>query len=375
MKTLAVLIVFGTRPEAIKMVPVIQALRSRPERYAVRVCVTAQHRQMLDQVLDKFGITPDFDLNLMRDNQDLYDVTCRALMGLRDVLRQFAPGLMLVQGDTTTTAAASLAAFYARVPVGHVEAGLRTFNKQAPFPEEINRRITGVLADLHFAPTERGRRNLLDEHVPAETIWVTGNTSIDALRMAQRQMGLTDPPPGRRLLVTAHRRESFGHGIRNICGAVRMLAERYRDLEVIFPVHPNPNAGKPAREWLAGLPNVLLSPPLDYFEFVRQMHAATVVLSDSGGVQEEAPTFGKPVLVMRDTTERVEAVEAGTARLVGTDRERIVAAVAELLESEAAYKAMAHARNPYGDGTAALQIEAAIYAWHSGQAAGAGRGA
>lgn len=375
MKPLPVLVVFGTRPEAIKMVPVIQALGSRPERYDVKVCVTAQHRQMLDQVLEMFGVTPDFDLNLMRADQDLYDVTCRALMGLRDVLRQCAPGLVLVQGDTTTTAAASLAAFYARVPVGHVEAGLRTFNKHAPFPEEVNRRITGLLADLHFVPTERGRRNLLDEHVAEESIWVTGNTSIDALRMAQRRMGLEEPPPGRRLLVTAHRRESFGNGIRSICQALRILAERYRDLEIVFPVHPNPNAGNPARELLSGLPNVRLSPPLDYFEFVRQMHAATLVLSDSGGVQEEAPTFGKPVLVMRDTTERVEAVEAGTARLIGTDRERIVAAVVELLESEAAYAAMAQARNPYGDGTAALKIEAAIHAWRSAQAVGARSGA
>jgi UDP-N-acetylglucosamine 2-epimerase (non-hydrolysing) len=370
MTPLRVLVVFGTRPEAIKMVPVIKALKAKPKLYCVKVCVTAQHRELLDQVLEEFSVKPDFDLDLMSARQDLYDVTARVLRGMKTVIGQTESDLVLVHGDTTTTAAASLSAFYAGIPIGHVEAGLRTFNKRSPFPEEVNRRITGIVADLHFVPTQRARQNLLDEHVSDNCIFVTGNTSIDALKMAQERMGLKGRKPGRRILVTAHRRENFGEGIANICDALKIIGARYPGLEIIYPLHPNPNVCDAVRARLQGIPNIKLIPALGYFEFVREMFHATLILSDSGGVQEEAPTFGKPVLVLRDTTERPEAVEAGTAKLVGTGCERIVQCVSELLEDEDLYSSMARARNPFGDGTAAIQIEAAIQGWFSRQKKG-----
>jgi UDP-N-acetylglucosamine 2-epimerase (non-hydrolysing) len=370
MTPLRVLVVFGTRPEAIKMVPVIKALKAKPKLYCVKVCVTAQHRELLDQVLEEFSVKPDFDLDLMSARQDLYDVTARVLRGMKTVIGQTESDLVLVHGDTTTTAAASLSAFYAGIPIGHVEAGLRTFNKRSPFPEEVNRRITGIVADLHFVPTQRAMQNLLDEHVSDNCIFVTGNTSIDALKMAQERMGLKGRKPGRRILVTAHRRENFGEGIANICDALKIIGARYPGLEIIYPLHPNPNVCDAVRARLQGIPNIKLIPALGYFEFVREMFHATLILSDSGGVQEEAPTFGKPVLVLRDTTERPEAVEAGTAKLVGTGCERIVQCVSELLEDEDLYSSMARARNPFGDGTAAIQIEAAIQGWFSRQKKG-----
>ncbi len=355
--------VFGTRPEAIKMVPVIKVLQAKPELYQVTVCVTAQHRELLDQVLEAFSVKPDFDLDLMSARQDLYDVTALVLKGMKTVIGKAESDLVLVQGDTTTTAAASLSAFYARIPIGHVEAGLRTFNKRSPFPEEVNRRITGAVADLHFVPTKRARQNLLDEHVSDSSIFVTGNTSIDTLKMAQELMGLKGRRPGCRILVTAHRRENFGEGIANICDALKIIGSRYPGLEIIYPVHPNPNICDPVRARLHGIPNIKLLPALDYFEFVREMYHATLILSDSGGVQEEAPAFGRPVLVLRDTTERPEAVEAGTAKLVGTGCENIVQSVSGLLENKDLYSSMACARNPFGDGTAAIHIEAAIHEW------------
>jgi UDP-N-acetylglucosamine 2-epimerase (non-hydrolysing) len=370
MTPLRVLVVFGTRPEAIKMVPVIKALKAKPKLYCVKVCVTAQHRELLDQVLEEFSVKPDIDLDLMSARQDLYDVTARVLRGMKTVIGQTESDLVLVHGDTTTTAAASLSAFYAGIPIGHVEAGLRTFNKRSPFPEEVNRRITGIVADLHFVPTQRARQNLLDEHVSDNCIFVTGNTSIDALKMAQERMGLKGRKPGRRILVTAHRRENFGEGIANICDALKIIGARYPGLEIIYPLHPNPNVCDAVRARLQGIPNIKLIPALGYFEFVREMFHATLILSDSGGVQEEAPTFGKPVLVLRDTTERPEAVEAGTAKLIGTGCERIVQCVSELLENEDLYSSMARARNPFGDGTAAIQIEAAIQGWFSRQKKG-----
>jgi UDP-N-acetylglucosamine 2-epimerase (non-hydrolysing) len=365
MSPLSVILVFGTRPEAIKMIPVLRALTSYPDRYRVQVCITAQHREMLDQVLDLFGVTADFDLNLMRAGQDLSDITSRVLNGLRPLFADLRPDLILVHGDTTTTAAASLAAYYAQVPIAHVEAGLRSFDNYSPWPEEVNRRIADILSILHFAPTETARRNLLAENVPKSGISITGNTSIDALLAVQAQIGLTQATPGRRLLVTAHRRENFGEGIVQICSALRVLAVRYPDLEIQFPVHPNPHVRWPVERLLSGISNLHLLQPMDYFSFVRAMFNATLILSDSGGVQEEAPAFGKPVLVMRDTTERPEAIEAGTAMLVGTDSDRIVRAVSLLLEDANHYEAMALARNPYGDGAAALRIESAIHAWSS----------
>lgn len=369
-----VLAVFGTRPEAIKMAPVILKLAEAPDIESA-VCVTAQHRQMLDQVLELFGIVPDFDLDLMKAGQDLYDITSSVLNGLRDVLRSYRPDLVLVHGDTTTTLAASLAAYYERIPVGHVEAGLRTGNIYSPWPEEINRKVAGAITTLHFAPTPGSRENLLAENVPAERIVVTGNTVIDALlSIADRLAG--DPHAaenfgaglprldGKRLiLVTGHRRESFGGGFERICNALARLAER-PDVEVIYPVHLNPNVKAPVEARLASLSNVHLIAPQDYLPFVYLMGRADVILTDSGGVQEEAPSLGKPVLVMRDTTERPEAVEAGTVRLVGTDEDLIVAEMCRLLDDEAAYQAMSRAHNPYGDGLAAGRILDAIRAWH-----------
>jgi UDP-N-acetylglucosamine 2-epimerase (non-hydrolysing) len=365
----SVLVVFGTRPEAVKLAPVVNALR---RRVSVKVCVTAQHRQMLDQVLDAFAVVPDFDLDLMKSNQDLFDITAGALLALRAVLAAERPSLVLVQGDTTTTFAAALAAFYQHVQVGHVEAGLRTHDKNSPFPEEINRRLTTSLADWHFPPTDWARDNLLMEHVAAENIFVTGNTGIDALLsiIAAIEAGSMRPVlpdevtaqlGGRRLvLVTGHRRESFGPGFERICHALRAIVEAHSDVVVVYPVHLNPNVQEPVYRLLGGHDRLLLIRPLDYVPFVALMRQATVILTDSGGIQEEAPSLGKPVLVMRDTTERPEGVQAGVAELVGTNVDRIVGSVHRLLTDVAAYRAMATPMNPYGDGRGAERIAALV---------------
>lgn len=368
---LTILSVFGTRPEAIKMAPVVLELQKHPKSFKSLVCVTAQHRQMLDQVLNLFEIRPDFDLDIMKPKQDLYDVTCNVMQGLKGVLAEVKPDVVLVHGDTTTTMATTLASYYAKSKVGHVEAGLRTHDKYAPFPEEINRRVTGAVADLHFAPTTAARDNLLAERVAPDTIFVTGNTVVDALlsvsaRLADdvalrsqfdRQFDFLDA--GKRLiLVTGHRRENFGAGFENICAALAEIAGSYRDAEILYPVHLNPNVQEPVRRILGGgeHPNVHLIEPVDYLPFVYLMNRSHLIITDSGGVQEEAPSLGKPVLVMRDTTERPEAVTAGTVRLVGTDRERIVQETSVLLTDPAAYAVMSMAHNPYGDGKAAERI-------------------
>lgn len=362
-----ILTVFGTRPEAIKMAPVVKALAADPA-FDAKVCVTAQHRQMLDQVLDIFAIRPDFDLNLMKPGQDLSDITSNVLLGMREVYQQWLPDIILVHGDTTTTLAASLSAYYARVKIGHVEAGLRTHNKYSPWPEEMNRRLTGAVADIHFAPTERSRANLLAEGVAGHSIHVTGNTVIDALLdVAQRvrtdtalrtrfesRFDFLDASK-RLILVTGHRRENFGAGFEAICHALADIAAR-GDVQVVYPVHLNPNVQEPVRRILAGQNDVILLEPQDYLPFVYLMDRASLLITDSGGVQEEAPSLGKPVLVMRDTTERPEAVDAGTVKLVGTDRAAIVREANRLLDDAAAFEAMARAHNPYGDGLAAGRI-------------------
>jgi UDP-N-acetylglucosamine 2-epimerase (non-hydrolysing) len=362
-----VLFAFGTRPEAIKMAPVVKALTNEPA-FDAKVCVTAQHRQMLDQVLNLFELQPDFDLNLMKSGQDLSDITSNVLWGMREVYRQWPPDIILVHGDTSTTLAASLSAYYAKIKVGHVEAGLRTHNKYSPWPEEMNRRLTGSVADLHFAPTERARTNLLAEGVAGGSIHVTGNTVIDALldvvqwvrsdtalrARFEAQFDFLDTSK-RLILVTGHRRENFGTGFENICQALAGLAMR-GDVQIVYPVHLNPNVQEPVRRILGVVPDVKLIDPLDYLPFVYLMDRSALIITDSGGVQEEAPSLGKPVLVMRDTTERPEAVEAGTVKLVGTDRAAIVREASRLLDDPAAYEAMACARNPYGDGRAALRI-------------------
>ncbi len=354
------LFVFGTRPEAIKLAPVVLEMKKRPGLQPL-VCVTAQHREMLDQVLRLFEIVPDYDLNLMRPNQGLEDILVGVFRDLPPVITKSRPDLLLVQGDTTTSFAAAEAAFCQRIPVGHVEAGLRTFDKYAPFPEEINRRLTSVLADMHFAPTAANRDNLLREGFPAERIFITGNTVIDALlRVAGRPFEFADPLlakiPGRLMLVTAHRRESFGEPFRDLCRGLAALAERYPADTILYPVHLNPNVQRPVREILDRRPNVRLVEPLDYEPFVHLLKRAYLVLTDSGGIQEEAPGIGVPVLVMRETTERPEGVTAGTVKLVGTSTERIVAEAARLLDDPAAYRAMAQAKNPYGDGHASERI-------------------
>jgi len=362
-----ILTVFGTRPEAIKMAPVVKELAS-DQAFDAKVCVTAQHRQMLDQVLDIFAIRPDFDLNLMKPGQDLSDITSNVLLGMREVYQQWKPDLILVHGDTTTTLAASLSAYYAKVKVGHVEAGLRTGNKYAPWPEEMNRRLTGAITDIHFAPTAKARANLLAEGVAEETIHVTGNTVIDALldvvdrvrtdsvlkTRFEAQFSFLDPAK-RLILVTGHRRENFGQGFENICRALAQLAAR-GDVEILYPVHLNPNVQEPVRRILGNVPAVHLIEPQDYLPFVYLMDRATLIITDSGGVQEEAPSLGKPVLVMRETTERPEAVEAGTVKLVGTDPAAIIREANRLLDDPTAYDAMARAHNPYGDGKAAGRI-------------------
>lgn len=370
-----VLLVFGTRPEAIKMAPVIKELKLHTNVFQTIVCVTAQHRQMLDQVLNLFEIVPDYDLDIMKPGQDLFDVTCNVLKGLKRVLEIERPDIVLVHGDTTTTLAASLAAYYCRTSVGHVEAGLRTGDKYAPFPEEINRRVAGTLSDLHFAPTESARQNLLREGVSDATIHVTGNTVIDALltvieriridaaildEMARRFSFLDSSK--RLILVTGHRRENFGEGFENICHALAEIAEQHPDVEILYPVHLNPNVQEPVKRILkrAEHSNIHLIGPVDYLPFVYLMNRSYLIITDSGGVQEEAPSLGKPVLVMRDTTERPEALDSGTVKLVGTDKNTIVLETTLLLNDVVAYNSMSLAHNPYGDGKAALQISRAL---------------
>ncbi len=370
-----VMVVFGTRPEAIKMAPLVKGLQARAGEIETVVCVTAQHREMLDQVLKLFDILPEHDLNIMKPGQDLFDITSNILLGLRGVLQLEKPDLVLVHGDTTTTLAATLAAYYARTPVAHVEAGLRTGNKLAPFPEEINRKLTGAMADFHFAPTETSRQNLLAEGIADATILVTGNTVIDALLAvvdklktdAELQRDLAARfdflNAGKRLiLVTGHRRENFGEGFQNICEALADVAQTHADVEVLYPVHLNPNVRQPVNAILAarGLSNVHLIDPVDYLPFVYLMDRSYLIITDSGGVQEEAPSLGKPVLVMRDTTERPEAVDAGTVRLVGTSREAIVRETSRLLEDRVEYERMSRSHNPYGDGRAVQRIVEAL---------------
>ncbi|MDW3780250.1 UDP-N-acetylglucosamine 2-epimerase (non-hydrolyzing) [Kluyvera cryocrescens] len=367
-----VLTVFGTRPEAIKMAPLVHALAKDPH-FEAKVCVTAQHREMLDQVLNLFSIVPDYDLNIMSPGQGLTEITCRILQGLKPVLESFKPDVVLVHGDTTTTAAASLAAFYQRIPVGHVEAGLRTGDLYSPWPEEANRTLTGHLAMYHFAPTENSRQNLLRENLPDSRIFVTGNTVIDALfwvrdrvmndealrtELSERYPFLSNDK--KMILVTGHRRESFGQGFEKICHALAEIAATNPDVQIVYPVHLNPNVSEPVNRILGHIDNVMLIDPQDYLPFVWLMNHAWLILTDSGGIQEEAPALGKPVLVMRETTERPEAVDAGTVRLVGTDSRRIVDEVTRLLRDEDEYQRMSRAHNPYGDGRACERILLAL---------------
>ena len=372
-----ILLVFGTRPEAIKMAPLVKKLQEMPEEFQTVVCVTGQHREMLDQVLRLFDITPEYDLNIMKPNQDLYDITSRILLGMRDVLREVQPDIVLVHGDTTTSMAAALAAFYQQIPVGHVEAGLRTGNIYSPWPEEMNRLITGRITTHHFSPTPLAKENLLREHVDEKQIIVTGNTVIDALQMVVKRLAedkaLTNEVAAkinqmgydvqrlegnrRMVLITGHRRENFGEGFLNICHAIKHLAEQYKDVDFVYPMHLNPNVRTPVLEILGDkVENVFLIEPLNYLPFVYMMQHSTLILTDSGGVQEEAPGLGKPVLVMRDTTERPEAVEAGTVLLVGTNREKIEQGVSMLLDDPDTYRLMSEAVNPYGDGLACERI-------------------
>ncbi len=361
-----ILTVFGTRPEAIKMAVLVQKL-NQAEGIEHRFCVTGQHRQMLDQVLELFGLKPDYDLDIMQAGQDLTDITCKILTGLRELFKTFKPDVVLVHGDTTTCLATSLAAFYAGIKIGHVEAGLRTGNLQSPFPEEANRVLTDRLTDFYFAPTARNVQTLLSEGIDKSKIILTGNTVIDALLyVSDKVNGFSDKIDEKTwaifnlknkiLLVTGHRRENFGDGFIQICSGLKELAESYPDLQIVYPVHLNPNVQKPVYELLGDLPNVHLPAPMDYADFVFAMKQSWVILTDSGGVQEEAPSLGKPVLVMRDTTERPEAVDAGTVKLVGANRENIVQAVRELYENKTVYDRMSQANNPYGDGLASERI-------------------
>lgn len=360
--------VFGTRPEAIKMAPLVQELMKYPDEIECKVVVTAQHREMLDQVLELFKISPDYDLDIMRAKQTLFDITGRALSGLKDVFQLEQPGLVLVHGDTTTTFVAALAAYYLQIPVGHVEAGLRTYDKFSPFPEEVNRHLTGVLADLHFAPTAKARENLLREGTSGENIFVTGNTVIDALLATVRPgyifadsvLSRIDYSGRRILLVTTHRRENLGEPMREIYRALKEVVQNYQDVEVIFPVHKNPLVREVVNEELGGLDRVQLIDPLEYQPFVNLIGRSYLVLSDSGGLQEEAPALGKPVLVLRNTTERPEAVDAGTVRLVGAGREAVAFETRRLLDDHGFYGKMANAVNPYGDGRASERIVRAI---------------
>ncbi|MFZ4834887.1 non-hydrolyzing UDP-N-acetylglucosamine 2-epimerase [Rouxiella sp. Mn2063] len=359
-----ILTIFGTRPEAIKMAPLVHAL-AQDEAFESKVCVTAQHREMLDQVVQLFAIKPDYDLNIMQAGQGLTEITSRILLGLKPVLEEFKPDVVLVHGDTTTTLAASLAAYYQQIPIGHVEAGLRTGNLLSPWPEEGNRCLTGHLAAWHFAPTELSRANLRREGINDSAIFVTGNTVIDALLWVRNlvsednELAARYPfidPQKKMLLVTGHRRESFGGGFERICHALAQIATQHPDLQIVYPVHLNPNVSDPVKRILHGIDNVILIEPQDYLPFVYLMDKATLILTDSGGVQEEAPSLGKPVLVMRDTTERPEAVDAGTVRLVGTNTETIVNEVNRLLTDSQAYQSMSRAHNPYGDGQACKRI-------------------
>jgi len=379
-----VMLVFGTRPEAIKMAPLVKEFQARANEFDTIVCVTGQHREMLKQVLELFDIKPDYDLEIMKEGQDLYDITIRVLLGMREVLKKTKPDVVLVHGDTTTSTAAALAAFYQQIPVGHVEAGLRTHNIYSPWPEEMNRQLTGRMASYHFAPTELSRDNLLAEGIATDRIFITGNTVIDALQqVVTRVKGNADLrnevsrkllqfgydvnrlEAGRRLvLITGHRRENFGEGFLNICRAIQTLSKRFPEVDFVYPMHLNPNVRKPIREIfgdnLGGLDNLFFIEPLEYLQFVTLMDRSSIVLTDSGGIQEEAPGLGKPVLVMRDTTERPEAVKAGTVKLVGTDYNQIVDNVEKLLTDNAAYAEMSRANNPYGDGKACSYIADAL---------------
>lgn len=376
----SIMLVFGTRPEAIKMAPLVKEFQKYPEKFKTIVCVTGQHREMLDQVLHIFEIVPDYDLNIMKQGQDLYDVTARVLTGMRDVLKEAQPDVVLVHGDTTTSTAAALAAFYQQIPVGHVEAGLRTHNIYSPWPEEMNRQITGRIATYHFAPTPLSRQNLLAEGVKDDQITVTGNTVIDALYMVvdkiKRDKSLDEDlkallknagydvnrlSDGKKLvLITGHRRENFGDGFIHMCTAIKDLTQKYPEVDFVYPMHLNPNVRKPIHEVfgedLSNLGNMFFIEPLEYLSFVYLMEKSTIVLTDSGGIQEEAPGLGKPVLVMRDTTERPEALEAGTVKLVGTNYDKIVCEVSALLDNEGYYDKMSKAVNPYGDGLACNRI-------------------
>ena len=374
------MLVFGTRPEAIKMAPLVKEFQKHPESFQTIVCVTGQHREMLDQVLRIFDITPDYDLNIMKQGQDLYDVTARVLLGMRDVLKDVQPDVVLVHGDTTTSTAAALAAFYQQIPVGHVEAGLRTHNIYSPWPEEMNRQITGRIATYNFAPTLLSKQNLLKENVNPDSILVTGNTVIDALRQVVTKIKTDEQLDAelettlkqcgydvnrlngskRLILITGHRRENFGEGFIQLCTAIKDLTQKYPEVDFVYPMHLNPNVRKPIHQVfgddLSNLGNMFFIEPLEYLSFVYLMEKSTIVLTDSGGIQEEAPGLGKPVLVMRDTTERPEALEAGTVKLVGTDYHKIMDEVSTLLEDESAYQKMSMAVNPYGDGVACSRI-------------------
>ena len=373
-----IMLVFGTRPEAIKMAPLIKELQKYPEKFETVICVTGQHRQMLDQVLELFEIIPDFDLNIMKSGQDLYDVTARVLTGLREVFKEVVPDIVLVHGDTTTSSAAALAAFYQQIPVGHVEAGLRTHQLYSPFPEEINRQIIGRIAVRHFSPTPLGRENLLKENVAGDLIFVTGNTVIDALQqvtgklekshvLQQEQTAVLQKAgydvkrlakDRKMVLITGHRRENFGEGVRAICSAIKALSEKYPEVDFVYPMHLNPNVRQPISEVFGEVPpdNLFFIEPLDYLPFVFLMEKSHLILTDSGGIQEEAPGLGKPVLVMRDITERPEALAAGTVKLVGAAFDTIVTEVSRLLDDPAAYDRMSKAVNPYGDGRASERI-------------------
>ena len=376
-----VMLVFGTRPEAIKMAPLVKAFQKHPEEVETVVCVTGQHREMLDQVLRIFNVVPDYDLNIMKSGQDLYDITSRVVLGMRDVLKESQPDVVLVHGDTTTSMAAALAAFYLQIPVGHVEAGLRTHNIYSPWPEEMNRQITGRIATFNLSPTALSRQNLLEEGVSEDKIIVTGNTVIDALHMMVERIksdatlsvtlqselksrgydvGRLADGTRRMVLITGHRRENFGEGFKHICQAIKTLSERYPEVDFVYPMHLNPNVRRPIKEVLGDAltadNNLFFIEPLEYLDFVFLMEKSNIVLTDSGGIQEEAPGLGKPVLVMRDTTERPEALEAGTVKLVGTDYDKIVSHVSQLLDSREHYEQMSKAVNPYGDGLACSRI-------------------
>ena len=371
MKT--ILVVFGTRPEAIKMAPIIYELKKHPDSFSVTVCVTGQHREMLDQILRVFKITPEFNLEVMADGQDLFDISAKIIQKMKKVLEKTKPDVVLVQGDTTTCLAAALSAFYHKIPVGHIEAGLRTYNRYSPYPEEMNRQLTTKIATFHFAPTENNKRHLREEKIAAENIVVTGNTVIDALHIMNKTIhhdkilaqaitaeidknGYTlkkQENKRRIILVTGHRRENFGQGFLNICNALREIALLYPDVDIVYPVHLNPNVQKPVTQFLSGVENIYLLKPLTYEAFVYLMGHAYLILTDSGGIQEEAPSLGKPTLVMRENTERPESVEAGTVKLVGTDAESITRETQTLLTNRDEYLKMAAAKNPYGDGTAA----------------------